>query len=73
MKTDLKQEISTPAEIGVATPPPRAGRLSSLARASIFDSLQYRDFRWVFLGSFASFMAMSMLLITQAWLVVKLS
>jgi MFS family permease len=73
VKSDLTRKISTPSEIEVATPPPKAGLLSSLARARIFDSLQYRDFRWMFLGSFASFMAMSMLLITQAWLVVRLS
>ncbi len=38
----------------------------------IVETLAYRDFRWVFLGSFASFMAMNMNLITQSWLVVEL-
>ena len=47
--------------------------MSFIGRAALFDSLRYRDFRWVFLGGFASFMAMSMMLITQAWLVVELS
>ena len=64
--------MSTPGETGVATPPPRAGRLSSLTSFAIFDSLRYRDFRWMFLGSFGSFMAMNMQMITRAWLVVRL-
>ena len=48
-------------------------RLPSIGQARILDSLHYHDFRWVFVGSFASFMGMSMVLITQAWLVVTLS
>ena len=43
-----------------------------MGRAAIFDSLKYHDFRWIFLGSFASFMGMNMQMITQAWLVVEL-
>ena len=54
--------------------PERSGRglLSRLGRLPIAATLAYRDFRWVFLGSFASFMAMNMNLVTQSWLVVKL-
>lgn len=48
-------------------------RLPLIGQARVLDSLNYHDFRWVFVGSFASFMGMSMVLITQAWLVVKLS
>ena len=47
-----------------------AGRFSSLA---IFESLQYRDFRWMWMGSFGSFMAMNMQMITRSWLVVGLT
>lgn len=39
----------------------------------MFESLRFRDFRWVWLGTFASFMAMSMQLITRGWLVLRLS
>ncbi|MEE9611008.1 MAG: MFS transporter [Desulfatiglandales bacterium] len=48
-------------------------RLSSLTRFPIFESLQFPDFRWVWLGSFASFMAMNMQMITRGWLVLRLA
>lgn len=38
----------------------------------MFESLQYRDFRWIWAGSFVSFMAMNMQMITRGWLVVEL-
>ena len=38
----------------------------------MFESLQYRDFRWIWAGSFISFMAMNMQMITRGWLVVEL-
>lgn len=46
---------------------------SILTRVSTFDSLQFRDFRWLFLGTFASFMAMNMQMITRGWLVLRLA
>lgn len=65
------------------TPPPtgvqeagsheKINRLSSLTRFPIFESLQFPDFRWVWLGSFASFMAMNMQMITRGWLVLRLA
>ncbi len=72
MKTGLTEE--TPPEIEAGTVPARSGSgaVSRLGRIPIFETLAYRDFRWVFLGSFASFMAMNMNLVTQSWLVVEL-
>ena len=35
-------------------------------------SLSYRDFRWMLAGSFASFLGMSMQMITRGWLVLRL-
>ncbi len=42
-------------------------------RIPALESLQYRDFRWLWLGSFASFMAMNMQMITRGWLVLRLA
>ena len=59
-------------------PPPRRvsrrrGPLSGLVRHSVFESLRYRDFQWMWAGSFVSFMAMNMQMITRSWLVVRLT
>ena len=72
MKTGLTEE--TPPDIEAGTVPARSGSgaVSRLGRIPLFETLAYRDFRWVFLGSFASFMAMNMNLVTQSWLVVEL-
>lgn len=47
--------------------------LVSPERYPIFDSLQYRDFRWMFAGSFVSFLAMNMQMITRGWLILRLT
>ena len=39
----------------------------------MFASLQYRDFRWMWGGSFISFTAMMMQMITRGWLVLRLA
>ena len=39
----------------------------------MFESLRYRDFRWMAAGSFVSFLAMNMQMITRAWLVLRLT
>ncbi|HAL46625.1 MAG: MFS transporter [SAR202 cluster bacterium] len=39
----------------------------------MFESLQYRDFRWMWAGSFVSFTAMMMQMITRGWLVLRLA
>ena len=72
MKTGLTEETSPDIEAGRV--PARSGfsPLSRLRRLPVAETLAYRDFRWVFLGSFASFMAMNMQLVTQSWLVVEL-
>ena len=72
MKTGLTEETSPDIEAGRG--PARSGSspFSRLSRLPIAETLAYRDFRWVFLGSFASFMAMNMHMITQSWLVVEL-
>jgi len=40
---------------------------------STFESLAMRDFRWLFISSVTSFMAMSMQMITRVWLVLRLA
>ena len=39
----------------------------------MFESLQYRDFCWMWAGSFVSFTAMMMQMITRGWLVLRLA
>ena len=39
----------------------------------MLESLQYRDFRWMVAGSFVSFIAMNMQMITRGWLVLRLT
>ncbi len=53
--------------------PARGPSPSLLQRIPALESLQYRDFRWLWLGSFASFMAMNMQMITRGWLVLRLA
>ena len=72
-------------EMDIAQPPPlNKGEPESLSsgegdqrfsflRVSVFESLQFRDFRWLWLGSFASYMAMNMQMITRGWLVLRLA
>ncbi len=39
----------------------------------MLESLRYRDFRWMVAGSFVSFLAMNMQMITRGWLVLRLT
>ena len=39
----------------------------------MLDSLSYRDFRWIWIGSFVSFMAMNMQMITRSWLILRVT
>ena len=62
-----------------APPGPESAGPSRLARSveamrgsPIFETLQIRDFRWIWISSFASFMAMNMQMITRGWLVLRL-
>lgn len=49
-----------------------ARSLESMRGSPIFETLQNRDFRWILIGSFASFMGMNMQMITRGWLVLRL-
>ena len=44
-----------------------------LSRWPVFQSFHYVDFRWMFVGSLASYMAMNMQMITRGWLVLELA
>ena len=44
-----------------------------VTRLPIFDSLQFRDFRWMWVSSFGSFQAMNMQMTARAWLVLRLT
>ena len=70
---ELDQPVLTLDPPAVDTRPRRPGRLSFLANSPITQSLRERDFRWVFIGSFASFMAMNMEMLTRGWLVLRLA
>ena len=64
------QSSSTTAEVPVAV---RRRRTDSiLASGRYLKTLHIRDFRWIWIGSFISFMAMNMQMITRGWLVLRL-
>ena len=42
-------------------------------RFLMFESFEFRDFRWMWLGAFASFMAMNMQMTARAWLVLRIT
>lgn len=50
----------------------RSRRVNSILASPIFETLQIADFRWIWIGSFISFMAMNMQMITRGWLVLRL-
>ena len=66
----MDQRTLTTAE--PSAPEEKPSRLS-LARYPMFDSLKYRDFRWMAAGSFVSFLAMNMQMITRGWLILRLT
>ena len=41
--------------------------------SNMLDTLSYRDFRWAWIGSFVSFMAMNMQMITRSWLILRVT
>ena len=69
----MTQHTTPPPEKQTARLVARPTRLGFLTSSPIFESLQIRDFRWMWLGSLGSFLAMNMLMITQAWLVLRLA
>ena len=66
----MDQRTLTTAE---PTAPEEKPSLLSPARYPMFTSLAYRDFRWMFAGSFVSFLAMNMQMITRGWLILRLT
>ena len=50
-----------------------SSRLSFLTRFPTFESFQFRDFRWMWLGTFGAFMAMNMQMVTRGWLILQLA
>ena len=67
----MDQRTLTPPTSSAPTPEKKPP-LYSPTRYTMFESLQYRDFRWIWAGSFISFLAMNMQMITRGWLVVEL-
>lgn len=61
-----------PSTTARARPRPSHSPVQSLLDSPIFETLQIRDFRWIWIGSFISFMAMNMQMITRGWLVLRL-
>ena len=57
-----------PCEINSDQTPSKKRRFSN-----ILDALSYRDFRWLWIGSFVSFMAMNMQMITRSWLILRVT
>ena len=66
----MDQRTLTTAE--PSAPEEKPSRLS-LVRYPMFASLEYRDFRWMAAGSFVSFLAMNMQMITRGWLILRLT
>ena len=65
----LRRSPAPPTDASTAKPT----LLSALAQFRMFESLQIRDFRWLWLASMGSFMAMNMQMITRGWLVLRLA
>jgi MFS family permease len=66
-RTDQKKKCQP--EHGGENPRPLLFRRVSPA----FKSFQYRDYRWLWLGTFFSFMAVGMQQVTRGWLVLRLT
>ncbi len=65
----LRRPTLSPTE----TEADRPSLLLALSRIRMFESLQIQDFRWLWLASMGSFMAMNMQMITRGWLVLRLA
>ena len=66
-----QRTLPTPDPSPTVTADATSSRPAS-SRFPMLASLDYRDFRWMLAGSFASFMGMSMQMITRGWLVLRL-
>ena len=45
----------------------------AILRLSTFESLESREFRWLWIGSLAAFIAMGMQMVTRGWLILRLA
>ena len=72
MRARIAASPAAPATTRPAPAPARRRRANSILASPIFETLQIRDFRWIWIGSFISFMAMNMQMITRGWLVLRL-
>ena len=68
----MDQRTIPPPDPVAAAPADATSSLPASSRFPMLASLDYRDFRWMLAGSFASFMGMSMQMITRGWLVLRL-
>ena len=60
--------------IPVVNPPAAAAAAVGWARRlALLESFAFRDFRWMWVGAFASFMAMMMQMTARAWLVLEIT
>ncbi len=69
----MDQRTLTPEDTAASSEEVTKPSLLSYRRYPMFESMQYRDFRWMAAGSFVSFLAMNMQMITRAWLVLRLT
>jgi len=63
------KDITNTASEAETEPKPSA----RLKFSNMLETLSYRDFRWLWIGSFVSFMAMNMQMITRSWLVLRVT
>jgi len=66
--TQLKDITNTASEAERESKPSARLKFSNM-----LETLSYRDFRWLWIGSLVSFMAMNMQMITRSWLVLRVT
>ncbi len=70
----IQTERKLPPAVDAHIPPARSGFVGRTAsRFPALDSFEYADFRWLWLGSVASYLGMNMEWITRGWLVLRLA
>ena len=57
----------------VKPPAAAAAAVGWARRLALLESFAFRDFRWMWVGAFASFMAMMMQMTARAWLVLEIT
>lgn len=66
---NIRKNISPPSPADDERP----GKPAGLRSFPAFRSFEFRDFRWLWLGTFMSFLAMMMQQIARGWLVLRLT